>query len=233
MKLFVGTSGYSYKEWKGSFYPEKLPADQMLSFYAQHFNTVEINNTFYRMPSAGLLAQWTEQVPADFAFVLKAPQRITHHLQLRLTEDNAVGYFADTAGVLGSRLGPLLFQLPPTLKKDVPRLRSFLAALPPTRSAAFEFRHASWYDDEVYELLATAKATLCAADTDEEPPAALRATAEWGYLRLRRVEYSDAELTEWLKKIRSQPWKHAYVFFKHEDEARGPRFARRFLELTG
>lgn len=231
MKLFVGTSGYSYKEWKGIFYPEKLPAAKMLPFYAEHFNTVEINNTFYRMPSPNVLTQWAEQVPADFAFVLKAPQRLTHFQQLRLVDDSA-DYFANTAATLGARLGPLLFQLPPTLKKDVPRLRDFVAALPGSPRMAFEFRHASWFDDEVYQLLSAAQAALCAADTDAAPITALQETANWGYVRLRRAEYSDADLAAWLKRVRERSWQQAYVFFKHEDEARGPAFATRFLELA-
>lgn len=230
MQFYVGTSGYSYKEWKGSFYPEKLPAAKMLPFYAERFSTVEINNTFYRMPKAEVLTQWAEQVPPAFAFVLKAPQRITHFQQLRLSDDSLT-YFANTAAVLGARLGPLLFQLPPTLKKDVPRLREFLQALPDGPRAAFEFRHASWADDETCALLSAAGAALVAAETDEELLSDLRSTAKWGYLRLRRTEYSDDDLKVWLERIRRQTWEQAFVFFKHEDEARGPRFATRFLEL--
>jgi uncharacterized protein YecE (DUF72 family) len=255
MKLFVGTSGFSYKEWKGSFYPEKLPAAEMLVFYAKRFETVEINNTFYRMPVAKTLAQWAEQVPPQFAFVLKAPQRITHHQKLQLADDS-LAHFTRTAAVLGPRLGPLLFQLPPTLRKDVPRLREFLAALPEGQRAAFEFRHPSWFDEEVRELLTAAKAALCTAEMDDAPaapaprptgsalpndPSALPQpaetplfpTADWGYLRLRRMEYGDGELSAWLARIRSQSWHEAFVFFKHEHEARGPAFAVRFLELAG
>ena len=231
MKLRVGTSGYSYKEWKGSFYPEKLPAAQMLRYYAERFPTVEINNTFYRMPSEAMLLKWAEQVPADFAFVLKASRRITHDHRLEHAEDS-VGYFLRTSAVLGEKLGPLLFQLPPFLKQDVPRLRSFLALLPKDRRVAFEFRHATWFGDETYEALRAHGAALCAADTDDEEQAPLVPTAGWGYLRLRRADYGDSDLRNWAERIRGQGWSEAFVFFKHEDEGKGPQLAARFVELS-
>jgi uncharacterized protein YecE (DUF72 family) len=230
MNLYVGTSGYAYKEWKGSFYPADLPAKRMLRYYAAHFRTVEINNTFYRMPVATLLESWANEVAADFRFVLKAPQRITH-LQRLQDADDSVAYLLDVAATLDRRLGALLFQLPPSLKKDVPRLRAFLALLPPQTRAAFEFRHASWFDDEVFALLREHRAALCIADAEGNLGVPLVATADWGYLRLRRPDYDDAALTMWVKRVREQDWQQAFVFFKHEDAGRGPQLATRFLEL--
>lgn len=227
MLVLTGTSGYSYKEWKGRFYPEKMKDAEMLGFYAARFPTVEVNNTFYRMPSADLLRRWSEQTPESFTFVLKAPQRITH--QKRLGDVGTdVTYFFATAGALGGKLGPILFQLPPYLKKDLGRLKSFLDLLPAQPPAAFEFRHASWFDDEVREALRGKGAALCLADTDEEPLGEIAATAGWGYLRLRRTAYTGDDLAAWAHRVRAQPWDRAYVFFKHEDEARGPEFAATF-----
>jgi uncharacterized protein YecE (DUF72 family) len=227
MRVLTGTSGYSYKEWKGRFYPEKMKEAEMLGFYAGRFPTVEINNTFYRMPAPELLRKWADQTPEAFTFVLKAPQRITH--QKRLGDVGAdVDYFLATSGALGSKRGPVLFQLPPYMKKDVGRLQALLERLPASPPAAFEFRHASWFDDEVREVLRGKDAALCLADTDEEPLGEVTATAGWGYLRLRRAAYTDADLAAWAQRVRAQPWDRAYVFFKHEDEARGPDFAATF-----
>jgi len=231
MNLYVGTSGYSYKEWKGTFYPEDLPAKQMLRFYGERFRTVEINNTFYRMPKASVLQAWAGEVPADFQFVLKASQRITHIQRLKDASDS-VSYLLEVAGELKERLGPLLFQLPPNLKKDVPRLRDFLALLPSQRRAAFEFRHQSWFDDEVFGLLRDHQAALCIAEAENDLEVPFVATAAWGYLRLRRPDYGDAELKAWVKRLREQDWRDAFVFFKHEDEGKGPQMAKRFLELA-
>ena len=230
VKAWIGTSGYSYPEWKGNFYPEKMAAKDMLRFYAGKFPTVEINNTFYRMPKEALLLGWAEQVPADFAFVLKAPQRITHIQRLRECAE-LLRYFFGVSAALGPRLGPLLFQLPPNFKKDVPRLEAFFADMPERRRVAVEFRHASWFDDEVFETLRAEGAALCVADTGEEPAAPLVATADWGYLRLRREEFSDDELRNWARRIREQPWSDAYVFLKHEEEGKGPKLAARLMEL--
>ncbi|MEW6251722.1 MAG: DUF72 domain-containing protein [Planctomycetota bacterium] len=231
MNLFVGTSGYSYKEWKGSFYPEDLPAKRMLAYYGERFRTVEINNTFYRMPKAAVLQSWASEVPAGFRFVLKAPQRITHVHRLKDAGD-AVAYLCETAGALGDKLGPLLFQLPPNLKKDVPRLRDFLALLPAQRRAAFEFRHASWLDDEVFDLLRGRHVALCIAEAEDGLEVPCVGTADWGYLRLRRPEYGDAELRAWFQRICGQGWREAFVFFKHEEAGMGPQMARRFLDLA-
>jgi len=229
MQMLAGTSGYSYKEWLGSFYPEKLPAKEMLRYYAGHFPTVEINNTFYRIPKEEMLAGWTKEVPASFSFTLKAPQRITHQKRLREAEQE-VGEFLRRAAVLGGQLGVVLFQLPPFLRKDLPRLRDFLALLPSDRRVAFEFRHESWQDDEVYETLRSRGATLCVADFDEGDTPFV-CTSGSGYLRLRRTHYDDAELGAWVERIKAQPLERAYVYFKHEDEALGTKFAKRFTEL--
>jgi uncharacterized protein YecE (DUF72 family) len=230
VKAWIGTSGFSYPEWKGSFYPEKMAAKDMLRFYAGRFPTVEINNTFYRMPKEALLRGWAEQVPEHFAFVIKASQRITHIQRLKECE-SLLRHLFGVVDVLGPRLGPLLFQLPPNFKKDVPRLVAFFDAMPERRRVAVEFRHASWFDDEVFEALRARDAALCVADTGEEPIAPLVATAGWGYLRLRREEFGDAELRDWARRIREQPWSDAFVFLKHEEEGRGPRLAARLMEF--
>ena len=230
MEVLAGTSGYSYKEWKGSFYPEKLAADAMLRFYAERFSTVEINNTFYRMPAETMLSGWAGEVPDHFAFTLKAPRRITHDKRLKSVATD-VAEFVRRAAVLGPKLGPLLFQLPPFMKKDLAVLGDFLGAVPPGRQIAVEFRHPSWQDDAVYETLRAHDAMLCAADTDDGDPPPLVATAKLGYLRLRRVGYTDPDLRTWVKRIAAQPWTRAYVYFKHEDEGLGPKFAARFVKL--
>ncbi len=227
MRVLVGTSGYSYKEWKGSFYPEDLPASEMLRYYAERLPAVEINNTFYRMPSEKLLSVWAAQVPESFRFVLKASQQITHRLRLKEAGD-PVSYFFRVASTLGERLGPVLFQLPPNLKKDLPRLASFLELLPPGSRSAFEFRHASWFEADVFEALRSHGAALCVAE-DEELATPLEATADWGYLRLRRQDYVESDITAWAGKLRAQPWSEAYVFFKHEEAGAGPRLAAQLL----
>ncbi|HWP37434.1 MAG TPA: DUF72 domain-containing protein [Gemmatimonadales bacterium] len=232
MRVAVGTSGFAYKEWKGSFYPADLKDADMLRFYGERFKTVEINNTFYRMPTEKLLANWAMQVPADFTFVLKASQRITHLKRLKGAADD-VAYFTRTAATLGQRLGPTLVQLPPNFKKDVARLEEFLAALPDGWRAAFEFRHASWYEDDVYAALRARNQALCAADTDEDEGRVV-ATADWGYLRLRREAYGKSDLAVWATRVLGQPWREAFVFFKHEDAGAGPALAQAFMSaLTG
>jgi len=231
MAVWVGTSGYNYPEWRGSFYPEKFPTTKMLPYYAERFPTVEINNTFYRMPNAKTVTGWGAAAPAGFTFVLKAPQKITHFSRLR-DVDQPLGYFCETAQTLGDKLGPLFFQLPPNFKKAADRLADVLAKLPPALRVAFEFRHESWFDNEVYALLRARNAALCIAATEEGVTPAV-ATADFGYLRLREVEYSDEDLQRWLQTIRDigAGWRDAYVFFKHEDSGTGPALARRFLEL--
>ncbi len=230
MQVLVGTSGYSYKEWKGTFYPEDLKAADMLRYYAERLATVEINNTFYRMPTDAMLAHWAEQVPEGFTFVLKGAQRITHMKRLKDVAD-PVDYFFRTAATLGPRLGPVFFQLPPNLKKDVERLREFLGLLPADRPVAFEFRHESWFDEEVYSALREKGAALCAADTDDSGAegAPIVPTTSWGYLRLRRADYDDVALRSWVDRVHAQPWERAFVFFKHEDAGKGPAMAARFV----
>ena len=229
MQMLAGTSGYSYKEWLGSFYPDKLPAKEMLRFYAGRFPTVEINNSFYRMPKEEMLAGWAKEVPASFTFTLKAPQRITHQKRLK-DAGGEVGEFLRRAAVLGGQLGIVLFQLPPFMRKDLPRLKDFLALLPSDRRCAFEFRHESWQDDEVYQALRERDAALCVADFDEGDTPFV-CTSGSGYLRLRRTHYDDKDLAGWVERIRKQPLERAYVYFKHEDKALGTRFAQRFDEL--
>jgi uncharacterized protein YecE (DUF72 family) len=228
MHLAVGTSGYAYKEWKGTFYPEKLPQYEMLRYYGTQFSTVEINNTFYRMPRESVLVNWSGQVPDGFRFVLKASQRITHQKRLQDVSEE-LSYFLKTATILGSKLGPTLFQLPPNFKKDLPRLAAFLDLLPQRWQAALEFRHASWHDDETYQTLRQHGVALCAADTDEEAGRVV-ATADWGYLRLRRTQYEAADLDRWVMAVREQPWQEAFVYFKHEDAGTGPKLAQAFAK---
>jgi len=231
MNLYVGTSGYSYKEWKGSFYPEDLPPKQMLRFYGERFRAVEINNTFYRMPKPAVLEAWADEVPADFKFVLKAPQRITHMKRLKDAWE-PLSYLLAAAGTLKERLGPLLFQLPPNLKKDLARLHEFLELLPAEHQAAFEFRNQTWFDEDVFRLLRDHQATLCIAEAESELEVPFVVTADWGYLRLRKPDYGDVELKSWVDRVRDQNWSDAFVFFKHEDEGKGPQMAKRFLELA-
>jgi uncharacterized protein YecE (DUF72 family) len=231
MNLYVGTSGYSYKEWKGTFYPEDLAEKGMLRYYGERFRTVEINNTFYRMPKESVLEGWANEVPADFKFVLKASQRITHMQRLKDASDS-VSYLLKVAKVLNERLGPLLFQLPPFLKKDALRLQEFLGLLPKDCRAAFEFRHQSWFDSEVFDLLRAHQAVLCIAEAENELQIPFESTADWGYLRLRRPDYDDKELAAWGKRVREQKWQDAFVFFKHEEAGKGPKMAKRFLELA-
>jgi len=234
MRIHVGTSGFSFPEWRGSFYPADLAADAMLPYYAERLGTVEINATFYRMPSEKMLAGWTEQVPGAFRFALKAPRTITHIKRLKDAAD-PTAHFLRTAAILGARLGPLLFQLPPNLKKDLPRLREFLQLLPapvggrPSLLAAFEFRHATWFDDEVYAALSERGAALCLAEDDElETP--FVPTASWGYLRLRKTEYDDTAVAEKAAAASRAPWADAFVYFKHEEEGKGPRLAAAFRD---
>jgi uncharacterized protein YecE (DUF72 family) len=235
MRTLVGTSGWSYKEWKGSFYPPKLPQGEMLGFYASRFSTVEVNNSFYRIPTEKVLVGWAEQVPPDFRFVLKASRRITHNSRLA-DDDGSLEYFLRAVNPLGERLGPTLFQLPPTFKKDAVRLRAFLARLPKRWLAALEFRHASWFDDEVYDLLRSHDAALVAVDEDETEGkgAPLVPTASWGYFRLRRTAYDTSALEAWAGRIQRAEWKDAYVFLKHEDGSpRGPGAAEDLKRILG
>lgn len=234
MALHVGTSGWQYKEWKGSFYPDGLAVGRMLAYYGERFDSVEVNNTFYRMPNPEVLKGWAEQVPAGFTFAVKASQRITHRARLAGPEAaDSLAYLLRCCAELGDRQGPVLYQTPPWFRKDVAVLRSFLALMPEEHRAAFEFRHPTWFDDEVYEALAARNAAFAVADTGEEesdPP--LVRTADWGYARLRRVEYPGELLAEWADRLSAVGWEHLWVFFKHEDEGTGPRLAARFRDLA-
>lgn len=228
MQLFVGTSGFSYKNWRGSFYPAGIRDDDMLGFYASQLNAVEINSTFYRFPTVAGLAGWAERVPDSFRFAIKVPQRITHINRL-LNIGEQLHYLTETVATLGGRLGPLLFQLPPGAAADAVRLRDLASQLPPGIEAAFEFRHRSWFCDEVYRLLEREGHALCFNDSSDT---GLHATTDWGYLRLRRDSYAEAEFAATAELVRSQPWRHAYVFIKHE-AADSPLLARRWAQLAG
>jgi len=230
-RVHIGTSGWNYPEWKGSFYPNDMKPAGMLAYYAARFATVEVNNTFYRMPTPKAVEAWAAGVPEGFVFVLKAPQRITHFARLR-DVDEPVRLFCDTARALGAKLGPLLFQLPPNFKVDTGRLADLLALLPPGVRAAFEFRNATWFTNEVYTRLAGKNAALCIADNDDGATPAV-ATADWGYLRLRATGYSDDDLRRWLATIRrvGAGWRDAFVFFKHEEAGTGPALGARLGEL--
>ncbi len=230
MKFFVGTSGYAYKEWKEHFYPKDIAPADMLKYYAGTFNAVEINNTFYRMPRESVVANWSEQVPSGFSFVLKATRRITHLKRLKDVSAE-LDYFLQATSELRKKLGPILVQLPPNFKKDLPRLEEFLKQIPKRFRTAMEFRHASWFDDEVYAVLETSGAALVVSDSAEEAPA-VTSTARWGYLRLRREAYEDHDLEGWVTRIRDNGWQEVFVFFKHEDEGTGPRLGKRFLEMV-
>ncbi len=231
MAIRAGTSGFAYKTWKDNFYPEDVADARMLAYYASQLPAVEINNTFYRMPSAKLIDKWSADVPDEFCFVLKATRRITHFAKLAEV-DELLEYLMRTTAPLGDRLGAHLFQLPPYLRCDHELLASFLSSLPEGQRAAVEFRHESWFDSVVYEVLRDHDAALVIADGGKvEVP--FEATASWGYLRLRRDDYTDGDLEDWAARVRQQGWDDTFVFFKHEDDGAGPRMAAQFLELTG
>ena len=228
MRLRAGTSGWSFKEWKGSFYPKGLPDDEMLPYYSGRYPAVEINNTFYRMPRESVLLDWASRVPPDFRFAIKASQRITHHGRLKDVEDS-VAFFTRVTSELGDRRGPTLFQLPPNLKKDLPRLVDFLELLPRGWRSAFEFRHSSWLDDDVYDALRARDAALCIADHDDFETPLIR-TASWGYARLHRLTYDEALLNEWRTRFEGFGVDEMYVFFKHDETAgSGPTAAQAFM----
>ena len=224
----VGTSGYNYEAWRGSFYPEDLPSRKMLSYYATQLATVEINYSFYRKPTAKILQGWSAQVIPDFRFALKAWQRITHQKRLRDCAE-FVASFAEIARTLGPQLAPVLYQLPPNLKADIPLLREFLLLLPKDLPAAFEFRHQSWFSDETWSALRDNGASLCIAESDELVTPVVF-TAPFAYFRLRRLDYGEAELRKWASIVKGFNG-DAFVYFKHEDEARGPAFARQFIPM--
>jgi len=233
VKLLAETSGYAFKEWKGNFYPAGLKDDGMLGYYAGKFPTVEINNTFYRLPKQNVLLDWAAQVPEPFTFAIKASQRITHHARLKPESVDAVEFLMRNIGSLGSRLGPVLFQLPPNLKKDLDRLRVFLDTLPFERRFTIEFRHESWFEDDVFDVLRTRDVALCITDQPEFASPVV-ATATWGYARLHKANYDEAHLTSWANKLKEQPWKETYVFFKHDEgEGSGPPAVSTFTRACG
>jgi uncharacterized protein YecE (DUF72 family) len=231
VRIRCGTSGWSYPAWRGRFYPEKLPATRFLAAYATRLPAVEVNATFHRMPRASTLEAWRAEVPSAFVFALKAPMRITHLARLAGIAD-PLAYFYRVAAELGPALGPVFFQLPPTMKKDLPRLADLLALVPRGARTALQLRDPTWFTDDVLQLVADRGAALVLSE-DEDGVGPLLPTARFGYLRLRRPDYDDASLAAWAARIQAQPWDEAFLFFKHEDEARGPAFALRMTELAG
>ncbi len=232
MRLLAGTSGYAFKEWKGSFYPEGVKDDGMLGYYATRFPTVEINNTFYRMPRENVLLDWASQVPDTFTFAIKASQRITHHARLKPESKELVGYLLQNTSLLGGKLGPVLFQLPPNMKKDLDRLRTFLDILPHGRKFAFEFRHSSWFEEDVVDALRAKDAAITIIDQDDfaTPPIA---SASWGYVRLHRLDYNAQSLAQWAERVREHNWSDVYVYFKHDEGiGSGPPAVDAFVKLV-
>jgi uncharacterized protein YecE (DUF72 family) len=226
--FWVGTSGYQYTEWRGNFYPEKLATTKMLSFYGQQFTTVEINYTFNRLPSESVLAKWKEQTPETFKFTLKAPKRITHYHTF--ADPNLLQVFVERAKLLEPKLGVLLFQFPPTFKKNIHYIGEVIEQMPGGVRAAFEFRHESWFDEELYQRLRSKNLALCIAQS-ENLSTPIVTTADYGYFRLRNQEYSAADIKRWAKEIRGiESWKDVFVYFKHEEEGTGPIFARKLIE---
>ncbi len=234
-RIVAGASGYSFKEWKGTFYPEKMKPEEMLAWYKRRLPTVEINNTFYQMPKAAVLENWANTTPEDFKFAIKASRRITHMSRLKAdTAADSVKFLYTTLAALGAKRGPVLFQLPPFLKKDLPRLSEFLALLPEGHGAAFEFRNDSWFDDDVYDALKAAGASLCLSERESEggdnAPPPLIETADWGYVRLRLETYSDADLQQWAARLAATAWREIYVYFMHEPTA--PAYAQTLMRFA-
>jgi uncharacterized protein YecE (DUF72 family) len=231
IRLIAGASGYSYKEWQGNFYPEKIKPDAMLAWYAERLPTVEINNTFYQMPKPAVLETWASSTPEAFRFAVKASRRITHEARLKPDEcADSVAYLYRNLATLGAKRGPVLFQLPPFLKKDLPRLRGFLELLPDGHNAAFEFRNATWFDDDVYDALKHVGASLCLSEREDNAPPPLVETAPFGYIRLRLESYTDDELAQWAVRLAATAWREIYVYFMHEPTA--PPYAQTLLRLA-
>jgi uncharacterized protein YecE (DUF72 family) len=231
MESWIGTSGFQYAEWKGNFYPEDLPAAKMLPFYAERLNTTEINYTFHRIPSAKTIDNWNKLTPATFRFALKAPQKITHWSKLRDCADT-MRYFCDVVSGLGEKFGPVLFQLPPTFKKDTFVLADFVNCFPTGMRAAFEFRHESWFGDDVWEIFKSRNVALCIAETEDFATPNV-VTADYGYLRLRRADYTKIDIERWTEFVSEQKkrWSDAFVYFKHEEAGAGPKFAKQMMEM--
>jgi len=231
VKLLAGASGHSFKEWKGVFYPDDIKAEDMLAYYAVRLPTVEINNTFYRMPKTSVFENWAAAAPKDFRFSIKASQRITHMSRLRAeTAAEPVGYLYKGLAALGPKRGPVLFQLPPNMKKDLARLTEFLSLLPAGHIATFEFRNESWFEDDVYTALKDAGAALCLSEREDSAPPPLVETAPWGYVRLRLETYSDADLETWARKLQATGWREIYVYFMHESTA--PGYALKLMQFA-
>jgi uncharacterized protein YecE (DUF72 family) len=230
MKLFAGASGYSFKEWKGTFYPADMKPDGMLAYYSARLPTVEINNTFYRMPKVEMLENWARTAPAGFEFAIKASRRITHFAHLKPESADSVAFLYRSLEALGEKRGPVLFQLPPVMKKDVPRLDAFLKRLPEGHRAAFEFRNESWFADDVYDALKSAGASLCLSEREDNAPPTLVETTAWGYVRLRLETYTDGDLELWAHRLSATGWKRIYVYFMHEPTA--PAYAQTLMRLS-
>ena len=230
-RVIAGASGYSFKEWKGSFYPEKMKQEEMLAWYSAHLPTVEINNTFYQMPKAAVLEKWAQTTPENFKFAIKASRRITHMSRLKAdTAADSLNFLYTTLAALGAKRGPVLFQLPPFLKKDLPRLSEFLKLLPQGHGAAFEFRNDSWFDDDVYGVLRAAGASLCLSEREDNTAPPLVETAPWGYVRLRLENYSDEDLQLWATRLATTGWREIYVYFMHEPTA--PAYAQTLMRFA-
>ena len=230
MKLLAGASGYSFKEWKGTFYPADMKPDGMLAFYSARLPTVEINNTFYRMPKTEMLENWARTAPAGFKFAIKASRRITHFAHLKPESADSVAFLYRALDALGAKRGPVLFQLPPVMKKNLERLTEFLKLLPEGHGAAFEFRNETWFADDVYDALKAAGAVLCLSERADNAPPPLVETAPWGYVRLRLETYSDAELEQWARKLAATRWREAFVYFMHEPTA--PAYAQTLMRFA-
>ena len=230
-RILAGTSGYSFKEWKGTFYPEKMKPEEMLAFYSSRLPTVEINNTFYRMPKAAMLEDWAATAPDGFRFAIKASRRITHMARIKVeSSTEPLGYLYRALAALGEKRGPVLFQLPPNLKKDLPRLVDFLGLLPQDHRAAFEFRNETWFADDVYDALRSAGAALVLSEREDNAPPPLVETAAWGYVRLRLENYSDDDLRQWASRIAATSWRETHVYFMHEPTA--PGYAQSLMQFA-
>ncbi len=233
MRIYAGTSGFGYDEWKGNFYPEKISGAKMLSYYSTRLQTVEINNTFYRMPTPAVVNSWVKQVPPGFLFTVKAPRIITHIKRLQYVDEEC-GFFFNSISGLKKNLGCVLFQFPASFRDDQKRLKDFLKLIPAKIPCSFDFRSATWHNPGTYALLKKRDFSLCMEDTDESPVKKIISTAKWGYLRMRGLDYGVKELKQWAKKINAQKWKKAFIFFKHEDDsaARGPELAELFRRMS-
>jgi uncharacterized protein YecE (DUF72 family) len=229
-KLLAGASGYSFKEWKGSFYPDKMKPEEMLPFYSQRLPTVEINNTFYQMPKVAVLENWARTTPESFKFAIKASRRITHMSRLKAdSAADSVNFLYRNLATLAAKRGPVLYQLPPFLKKDLPRLTDFLKILPEGHGAAFEFRNDTWFSDDVYDALKGAGAALCLSEREDNAPPPLVETAAWGYVRLRLETYSEQDLRQWAERLAATAWGEVYVYFMHEPTA--PAYAQALMRF--